>query len=64
MTAALKLDYTYRYVHPSELARRGDDWGLRLATCGGVSTKQAEHPFFFDGKIPSRTWSRASWQAS
>lgn len=51
MSAALKLAYTYRYVHPSELARHGPEWGVRLATCGGASTQPAEHPFFFDGKV-------------
>jgi hypothetical protein len=51
MTAALKLDYTYRYAHPSVLGRDGSEWGLRLATGGGISEEQSEHPFFFDGRL-------------
>lgn len=51
MSAAAQLSYSYRYVQPSALARHGPEWGLRLATCGGASTQQAEHPFFFDGRL-------------
>ncbi|MBL8823001.1 MAG: SWIM zinc finger family protein [Planctomycetia bacterium] len=47
MGAALKLDYTYRYVHPSLVTSQPGNCGLRLATCGGA----AENPFFFDGKV-------------
>jgi hypothetical protein len=51
MGAALQLDYTYRYAHPSELTRVGPELGLRLATFGGTGTEAAEHPFFFDGRM-------------
>ncbi len=51
MSAALQLNHTYRYLEPSELARQGPDWGLRLATCGGASPEPSEHPFFFDGRL-------------
>jgi hypothetical protein len=51
MGAALQLDYTYRYAHPSELSKQGPELGLRLATFGGGSEKPAEHPFFFDGRM-------------
>ncbi|MFL5245721.1 MAG: SWIM zinc finger family protein [Gemmataceae bacterium] len=51
MTAALKLGYTYQYAHPSVLGRDGSGWGLRLATCGGVSADPSAHPFFFNGKV-------------
>jgi hypothetical protein len=51
MAAALQLNYTYRYAQPSAMARQGDEWGLRLATFGGASSEQAEHPFFFDGRV-------------
>jgi hypothetical protein len=51
MSAALHLNYTYRYTQPSEMVRQGPEWGLRLATFGGVSAEQAEHPFFFDGRV-------------
>jgi hypothetical protein len=33
------------------MARQGDEWGLCLATFGGASSEQAEHPFFFDGRV-------------
>ncbi len=51
MSAAVQLPYTYRYIEPSALARQGPDWGLRLATCGGVSAEPSEHPFFFEGRL-------------
>jgi hypothetical protein len=49
MTAALRLDYTYRYAYPSELTKGGLEQGLRLATFSGAETESARHPFFFDG---------------
>jgi hypothetical protein len=49
MGAALQLDYTYRYAHPSQMTKAGPGLGLRLATFGGAGTEAAEHPFFFDG---------------
>ena len=51
MGAALHLDYTYRYAHPSELTRVGPELGLRLATFGGAGAEPGEHPFFFDGRM-------------
>jgi hypothetical protein len=51
MGAALQLDYTYRYAHPSELTKVGPELGLRLATFGGAGAEPAEHPFFFDGRM-------------
>ncbi len=51
MSAALQLNYTYRYAQPSAMARQGPEWGLRLATFGGASPERAEHPFFFDGRV-------------
>jgi SWIM zinc finger len=51
MGAALQLDYTYRYAHPSELTKVGPELGLRLATFGGAGAERAEHPFFFDGRM-------------
>jgi hypothetical protein len=51
MGAALKLDYTYRYAHPSQMTKAGQVLGLRLATFGGTGTEAAEHPFFFDGRM-------------
>src|SRR6185369_8617956 len=51
MGAALQLDYTYRYAHPSDLIKTGPELGLRLATFGGAGAEQAEHPFFFDGRM-------------
>jgi hypothetical protein len=51
MGAALQLDYTYRYAHPSDLIKNGPELGLRLATFGGAGAEQAEHPFFFDGRM-------------
>lgn len=45
------LDYTYRYVSPSQMIESGAERGLHLATFGGVSAAPAEHPFFFDGKV-------------
>jgi hypothetical protein len=47
MGAAFKLDFTYRYSHPSEFTTQG----LRLATFGGTSAEATEHPFFFDGQM-------------
>jgi hypothetical protein len=51
MSAAARIDYTYRYAFPSELLRDGSAWGLRLATFGGRSEKPAEVPFFFSGQL-------------
>lgn len=51
MSAALRLDYTYRYAHPSALTKVGPELGLRLATFGGAGAQPAEHPFFFDGRM-------------
>jgi SWIM zinc finger len=51
MGAALKLDYTYRYAHPSQMTQTGPELGLHLATFGGAGTEAAEHPFFFDGRM-------------
>jgi hypothetical protein len=51
MGAALRLDYTYRYAHPSELTKTGPELGLHLATFGGAGTEPSEHPFFFDGRM-------------
>lgn len=51
MGAALQLDYTYRYAHPSELTKVGPELGLRLSTFGGAGAAPAEHPFFFDGRM-------------
>src|SRR4051794_22343197 len=51
MGAALKLDYTYRYAHPSTLTKVGPELGLRLATFGGAGLQPSEHPFFFDGHM-------------
>jgi hypothetical protein len=51
MSAALKLDYTYRYPRPSQMTDGGAERGLHLATFGGAGAAAAEHPFFFDGKV-------------
>src|SRR5262245_34270070 len=49
MTAAARIDYTYRYAFPSELTRDGSAWGLRLATCGSRDERQVPH--FFSGQL-------------
>jgi hypothetical protein len=51
MSAAVRLDHTYRYPFASALAEENAGWGLRLATGGGASTSEAPHPFFFDGLL-------------
>jgi hypothetical protein len=51
MGAAAFVDYAYRYAGASGVKRQGTACSLRLATFGGVSAQQAEHPFFFDGEI-------------
>src|SRR5947209_20623232 len=51
MTAAARIDYTYRYAYPSRLTREGPQWGLRLATFGGVSDQASVNPYFFEGEL-------------
>jgi hypothetical protein len=51
MSAAARLDYTYRYPFASQLDRDGSAWGLHLATCGGRSNQETENPFFFAGHV-------------
>src|SRR5262245_36668447 len=51
--SALAIDYSYRYLRPSELAQEDARLRLRLATCGGAE----DSPHFFKGKLlfPRRT---------
>ena len=51
MTAPARIDYTYRYSYPSHLVREGPQWGLRLATFGGVSDQASPNPYFFEGEL-------------
>jgi hypothetical protein len=51
MTAAARIDYTYRYSYPSQLIREGPEWGLRLATFGGISDQATANPYFFEGEL-------------
>lgn len=51
MGPALKLDYTYRYLRPSQMTDSASQRGLHLATFGGAGAAQVEHPFFFDGEV-------------
>lgn len=50
MSAALKLDYLYRYAFPSGLARDGSRARLQLATSGGAGEAEV-NPFFFEGRM-------------
>lgn len=51
MTAALRLDYTYRYPFASTLERDGALQTLRLATCDGRDAQRVSNPFFFEGRL-------------
>src|SRR4051812_45994935 len=50
-SAALKLDYTYHYARPSQMADSGAERDLHLATFGGANAALTKHPFFFDGAV-------------
>ncbi|MBC7819284.1 MAG: SWIM zinc finger family protein [Planctomycetaceae bacterium] len=51
MSAALKLEYTYRYPFPSRLERDGARSRLQLATFRGGADEAESNPFFFEGRM-------------
>lgn len=51
MTAALQLDYTYRYPFASRMDRTGSSLTLRLATCDGRAAQGTQSLIFFEGRI-------------